>query len=213
MQTLHWYSPEQLHAFWRWSTDLQMERCHTSLHVYSQLSVCASKSLGQNGWCCALWNPYQIGNEPQNYWQTRSGPAQDDGVLSRCMNCWRTQSLSYLSATALQHWFLNHGIQESAFDARSVAHIDIKYAASITRAWTTHSQCLLSSLEEFHVWNDEYMINRLAWRLGQPVTIMEVRCYAVSPSLRIEARDDLFGCFSWGKNFLFSPWCMDRLLH
>jgi len=75
--------------------------------------------------------------------------------------------------------------------------LELRSAAELTGCWTTADPRVLPLTSELHIWSEELLGTRLRWRPGQPLTVMELRCFNLAEPLRLEMLDGYKGCFSW----------------
>ncbi|GLC35562.1 hypothetical protein PLESTB_000193600 [Pleodorina starrii] len=87
--------------------------------------------------------------------------------------------------------------QAMKLEPKSESVLCLPYVAQVTGAWTTYDPQVLPVLDEFHVWTEQLLDARLKWRPKQPITVMELRCWALRSPLELPVNESLFGCFSW----------------
>jgi hypothetical protein len=86
----------------------------------------------------------------------------------------------------------------AALEPRSLAAVPLAVYCRVTGAWTTADTRVLDALDpRLHVCGPGFLDARLKWRADKPLTLLEVRAYALTPPLQLPATEDLFGCFSW----------------
>jgi hypothetical protein len=56
---------------------------------------------------------------------------------------------------------------------------------------------IIKKLEPFHIYNDEFLTQRLKWQPDQPLTIVVVRAYLLEPPEMIQVKPQYAGCTSW----------------
>ncbi|KAI8463142.1 MAG: hypothetical protein J3K34DRAFT_445044 [Monoraphidium minutum] len=84
-----------------------------------------------------------------------------------------------------------------ALEPKALDVIPLGQYAEVTGAWVTSDARVLQALDPLHVWAEGFLDARLKWRQQQPLTLLELRVYAVSPPLLLPTSEELFGCFSW----------------
>jgi len=86
---------------------------------------------------------------------------------------------------------------EMRMDPKLMGQIPLAQWAEVTGAWLTEDARVLEALDPLHVWAGGFLEARLKWRKAQPITLLELRTYRLSPPLQLPRSDELFGCFSW----------------
>ena len=90
-------------------------------------------------------------------------------------------------------------MQELRRDPKAEKELKLEVLAEVSGVWTTNDPEALSSLDELHIWSQQYVENRLSWRAKQPLTILELRCSHLKPPLVVPNADMLWGCFSFAE--------------
>ena len=61
----------------------------------------------------------------------------------------------------------------------------------------SHDPALIQRLSPFHVYNDDFLTQRLKWQPDQPLTVVVVRAFRLSPPLTLPVSPQYAGCKSW----------------
>jgi hypothetical protein len=69
------------------------------------------------------------------------------------------------------------------------------YARSVTVKQITDTS-LLSSLRRYHIWNDNYVIQRMNYNPKKPLSAVLLRVYKIDP-IEVDVRSEWIGCKSW----------------
>ena len=86
-----------------------------------------------------------------------------------------------------------------AMDPMTSPELRLGTVAEVTGAWATIDPSVASAVEEFHIGMAAFLDNRLKWRRGQALTVLELRAYRLSKPLVVVPLPEHFGCFSWGE--------------
>ena len=90
--------------------------------------------------------------------------------------------------------------QEAAkIDPKSSPQLSLKTYCRVTGAWATKDENVASKISSFHIGSDDFLTNRLKWRKGAPITIVEVQAFQLQDPIVIRPDPSHFGCFSWIK--------------
>lgn len=88
-------------------------------------------------------------------------------------------------------------MQAMALEPRGVAQLQLGCFAEVTGAWATRDPRVLQALDAHHVYAPGWADARLKWRAQEPLTLLELRAWALQAPLVLQTREELFGCFSW----------------
>jgi hypothetical protein len=69
------------------------------------------------------------------------------------------------------------------------------YASSVTVKQITDSS-LLSSLRKYHIWNDNYVNQRMNYNPKKPLSVVLLRVYKIDP-IEVDVKPEWLGCKSW----------------
>ena len=61
----------------------------------------------------------------------------------------------------------------------------------------SHDPQVIKRLEPFHIYNDDFLTQRLKWQPEQPLMIVIVRAFRMSPPQTIAVAPQYAGCKSW----------------
>ena len=86
-----------------------------------------------------------------------------------------------------------------AMDPKTSPELRLGTVAEVTGAWATTDPSVAYAVEDFHIGTAAFLDNRLKWRRGQALTVLELRAYRLSKPLVVVPQPGHFGCFSWGE--------------
>jgi hypothetical protein len=90
--------------------------------------------------------------------------------------------------------------QEAAMiDPKSLSELLLQTYVKVTGRWATNDPEVASKISAFHIGTDEFLANRLKWRRGAPITIIELQAFKLREPIVIRPALVHFGCFSWIK--------------
>lgn len=75
--------------------------------------------------------------------------------------------------------------------------IVVSHFAEVTDAWEIFDQETLEALSPFHIWTDEYAMERLRWMPKKPLHVMLLRVYRLPETRVLPWRQEYGGCKSW----------------
>ncbi|NJO39949.1 MAG: DUF1802 family protein [Cyanobacteria bacterium CRU_2_1] len=75
--------------------------------------------------------------------------------------------------------------------------IDIQAWAEITHLFQVSEAAIVEALMPFHVWNAEFVSERLKWKPKSPLFVLLLRVYRLPTLQRIPYRSEYGGCKSW----------------
>lgn len=75
--------------------------------------------------------------------------------------------------------------------------IRISSFAQITDIFPVTDEKIISALLPFHVWNQQFISDRLNWKPLQPLYILLLRTYKLAQEYMIPYRSEYGGCKSW----------------
>jgi hypothetical protein len=109
-----------------------------------------------------------------------------------------THSLAHsLTRTHSLYVSFSLSLQAMALDPKTAAELTLSTVAEISAAWTTPDPGIVAAIDDLHVGTEKFLDNRIKWRRGQPLTVLEVRAYHLKQPIVVVPRPELFGCFSW----------------
>jgi hypothetical protein len=85
----------------------------------------------------------------------------------------------------------------AAADPRAEPGLSLRCFARVTGAWTTADAGVLAALDPLHPYTEDWLAARLRWRAATPLTVLEVRAYALAEPVEVVNEEALWGCFSW----------------
>lgn len=77
------------------------------------------------------------------------------------------------------------------------AEITIQAWADITQIWTVRKEQSVRSLLQFHIWNEQFVTERLHWKPSQPLHLLLLRVHRLTTPITIDWQPDYGGCRSW----------------
>lgn len=75
--------------------------------------------------------------------------------------------------------------------------VSIKLWAKITQIFQVSAIETVTALLPFHIWNDQFVSDRLKWKPRQPLYVMLLRVYRLAPAHQIAVETEYGGCKSW----------------
>lgn len=69
--------------------------------------------------------------------------------------------------------------------------------AEITHIFPVSDESVVSALLPFHIWNENFINDRLKWKPHQPLYILLLRTYKLPQAQEIPYRSEYAGCKSW----------------
>ena len=75
--------------------------------------------------------------------------------------------------------------------------VTISSWAEITNVLPVSEENIVKALLPFHIWNEQFIAERLKWRPRQPIYILLLRTYKLLTSQVIDYRPQYGGCTSW----------------
>lgn len=75
--------------------------------------------------------------------------------------------------------------------------IKIGAYAQISDIFRVIEQETVSALLPFHIWNEQFVIDRLKWKPRQPLYVLLLRTYRLAEAQVISYRQEYGGCKSW----------------
>ena len=78
-----------------------------------------------------------------------------------------------------------------------LAPIVIDTWAEVTHGFTLQSEGEVMTLLPFHIWTEAFMVERLKWRVHQPLQVLLLRAYRLPENVELERLLSHAGCRSW----------------
>ncbi len=75
--------------------------------------------------------------------------------------------------------------------------VSISSWAKITQIMPVSDESIVKALQPFHVWNEQFISDRLKWKPRQPLYILLLRTYKLVRTQDILYRTEYGGCKSW----------------
>jgi hypothetical protein len=75
--------------------------------------------------------------------------------------------------------------------------VTISSWAKITDILPISEESIVNALLPFHIWNQNFISDRLKWKPSQPLYILLLRVYKLAQSAAIPYRQEYGGCKSW----------------
>ena len=69
--------------------------------------------------------------------------------------------------------------------------------ASITEVLPVSDESAVAALRPYHIWNEQFVSDRLKWKPRQPIYVLLLRVYQLSSVSVIPYRPEYGGCRSW----------------
>jgi hypothetical protein len=75
--------------------------------------------------------------------------------------------------------------------------IPLKAWVHITHRFAVQSPTALAALRPFHIWSEQFIVDRLQWRPHQPLQVLCVRTYRLPEPILLRRFPHHRGCRSW----------------
>lgn len=127
----------------------------------------------------------------------RKGGIQEQGGRFQVAN---NQILLYPTYEHQQPFLLRHEYAEQVTPVTSGWHpetIRIGSWAEITDIMPVSDEAIVRLLLPFHVWNEQFISDRLKWQPRQPLYVLLLRTYKLAQIHLIPYRSEYGGCKSW----------------
>ena len=126
------------------------------------------------------------------------------GIDERGFTIESGEFLLYPSFFHAEPHLLKKGMSEryqdaAKIDPKSSPRLSLKTYCRVTGAWATKDEDLASKISSFHIGSEDFLTNRLKWRKGAPITIVEIQSFQLQDPILIRPDPTHFGCFSWIK--------------
>ncbi len=95
---------------------------------------------------------------------------------------------------------LSLNAQEMHLDPKASPELHLDTFAEVTGAWATLDSAVAAAVEDLHIGTTAFLDNRLKWRKGQALTVLEVRAWRLAKPFVTVPKQEHFGCFSWGED-------------
>jgi hypothetical protein len=69
--------------------------------------------------------------------------------------------------------------------------------AEVTHGFTLQAEAEVMALMPFHIWTEAFMVERLKWRIHQPLQVLLLRAYQLPESVELGRSPSHSGCRSW----------------
>lgn len=76
-------------------------------------------------------------------------------------------------------------------------NIELSCWAEITQVFQVRDESVVSRLFDFHIWNSQFISDRLKWKPNQPLNLLLLRVYKLAESVTIPYTAEYGGCKSW----------------
>ena len=73
----------------------------------------------------------------------------------------------------------------------------MKASCRVTGVWTISDPAVLQPLTRHHIYTPTFIQQRMKWRPGQPLTVVEVAASRFRQPVLVPNSESLWGCFSW----------------
>ena len=75
--------------------------------------------------------------------------------------------------------------------------VEIQAWAELTHYWQTSAAKSIEALLPFHIWNTQFIVDRLQWQPQRPISILLLRVHRLPQPQKIIFRSEYRGCKSW----------------
>ncbi|MEO0867752.1 MAG: DUF1802 family protein [Cyanobacteria bacterium J06642_11] len=69
--------------------------------------------------------------------------------------------------------------------------------ADIDQVWTVDTLASVNALLPFHIWNEQFVVERFRWKPTQPLYLLLLRVYCLATPITIKWHSTYGGCRSW----------------
>ena len=108
-------------------------------------------------------------------------------------------SFFHAETTLLKPGMSEMYLEAAKIDPKSSSELLLKTFVRVTGAWATKDPDVAAKISPFHIGSEDFLVNRLKWRKGSPITIVEVQAFQLRDPIMIRPAPSHFGCFSWIK--------------
>ena len=112
----------------------------------------------------------------------------------------QNQILLYPTHEHQQPFLLRHDYADQVTPVTSGWHpetVRLGSWAEITDILPVSEEPIVRSLQPFHIWNEQFISDRLKWKPRQPLYILLLRTYKLAQAQIIPYRSEYGGCKSW----------------
>ncbi|MDR6224931.1 DUF1802 family protein [Desmospora profundinema] len=92
------------------------------------------------------------------------------------------------------HTYVNEELAGGSSEQESVS---IRYVARLVEDIEVFDEATLARLAPFHIWTDNFAVERLKWKKKHPLHVLLLRIFRLSESIAIPMRAEYLGCKSW----------------
>jgi hypothetical protein len=122
-------------------------------------------------------------------------PEQPFALLPEVAALFPTTEHQAASLLQRPNWMPRDASESSEFVSTDM--IPLKAWVHITHRFAVQSPTALAALRPFHIWSEQFIVDRLKWRPHQPLQVLCVRAYHLPEPILLRRFPHHRGCRSW----------------
>ncbi|MEM9805295.1 MAG: DUF1802 family protein [Cyanobacteria bacterium P01_D01_bin.56] len=75
--------------------------------------------------------------------------------------------------------------------------VSLQAWAEVTQVWTVDTLNAINTLLPFHIWNEQFVVERFRWKPTQPLHLLLLRVHRLTTPISIDWQPTYGGCRSW----------------
>ncbi|MFB5599438.1 MAG: DUF1802 family protein [Nitrososphaeraceae archaeon] len=87
--------------------------------------------------------------------------------------------------------------KKSSKNAHNINRNIINLFAKVSDVIEISDKSILAKLQNYHIWNDEYVTSRMNYNPSKPLYVLLLRVYKIKEPLVIDIKNEWSGCKSW----------------
>lgn len=87
--------------------------------------------------------------------------------------------------------------KKSSKNAHTINRNIINLFAKVSDVIEISDKSILAKLQNYHIWNDEYVTSRMNYNPSKPLYVLLLRVYKIKEPLVIDIKNEWSGCKSW----------------
>lgn len=127
----------------------------------------------------------------------RKGGIDEAGFKIESRDLLLFPSYFHADASLLKPGIADRYKEEMALDPKAVPELQLSTFARVTGAWATLDPEVVSAVDDLHIGTAAFLENRIKWRRGQALTVLELQAWRLSKPVVVVPQPQHFGCFSW----------------
>ena len=94
-------------------------------------------------------------------------------------------------------WYRWPYVEEELTGSAEQESVAIRYVARLAEDVEVMDEEELARLSPFHIWTDNFAVERLKWKKKHPLHVLLLRIFRLSEPIEIPMSSDYLGCKSW----------------